>query len=231
MLRPWINSDKVNSLSVHSERFFTRLIMVVDDYGCFYADTRLLKANLFPLLLDAVREADMIRWLAECQKAGLIVLYESSGKKYLQIVDFRQRLDKAKSKFPLPVDGIPETVNDFPAEVEVEKEVEKKLNRAFAPPTKEDVSNYFLKKLDEFTAMGEAEKFVNYYESNGWMVGKNKMKNWNAAAENWIKNISKFNKNGSHQPTPRKGNRNDEGAEQLLDSLKPDLEGTGPGDY
>ena len=81
MLRPWVNSDKVNSLSVHSERFFVRLIMVVDDYGCFYADVRLLKANLFPLLLDTIREADMIRWLAECQKAGLIVLYESSGKK------------------------------------------------------------------------------------------------------------------------------------------------------
>lgn len=205
MLRPWINSDKVNSLSVYSERFFTRLIMVVDDYGCFYADTRLLKANLFPLLLDTVREADLLRWLAECQKAGLIVLYESAGKKYVQIVDFRQRLDKAKSKFPLPVNEVSETVTEFPAEleyeVEEEKEVERKRNRAFAPPTKDDVSNYLFKKMDEFTAMAEAEKFINYYESNGWMVGKNKMKKWEAAAENWIKNISKFNQNGSHQQT------------------------------
>lgn len=179
--------------------------MVVDDYGCFYADTRLLKANLFPLLLDTVREADLLRWLAECQKAGLIVLYENSGKKYVQILDFRQRLDKAKSKFPLPGNEVSETVNDFPAELEyeVEKELEekKKGNRAFAPPAKEDVSNYFFKKMDEFTAMGEAEKFINYYESNGWMVGKNKMKKWEAAAENWMKNISKFNQNGTHQQT------------------------------
>lgn len=117
MLRDWTGSEKINILSVHAERFFIRLIMKVDDYGCFWADTRLLKANLFPLLLDAIREADMLRWMAECQKAGLIVLYERAGKKYVQIVDFRQRLDRAKSKFPLP-EGSFTTVNDLPPEVE-----------------------------------------------------------------------------------------------------------------
>lgn len=123
-------SDKINDLSVHAERFFVRLIMKADDYGCFHADTRLLKANLYPLLLDAVREADLSRWMAECQKAGLIVLYEHTGKKYLQINDFRQRLDKAKSKYPLPTDNdVHRVVNDYPAEVEVETEPEKKAER------------------------------------------------------------------------------------------------------
>jgi Ribonuclease G/E len=32
-----------------------------------------------------------------------------------------------------------------------------------------------------------AERFWNYYESKGWMVGKVKMKNWKAAANNWKK--------------------------------------------
>src|SRR5688500_18392617 len=107
VLRDWTGSDKINAVTVHAERFFTRLIMKADDYGCFYADTRLLKANLFPLLLDIVREADISRWMAECQKAGLIALYEVSGKKYLQIQDFRQRLDKARAKFPLPTENQP----------------------------------------------------------------------------------------------------------------------------
>ena len=31
----------------------------------------------------------------------------------------------------------------------------------------------------------EAEKFLNYYESNGWKVGKNPMKSWRAALRNW----------------------------------------------
>lgn len=136
MLRDWTASDKINSISVHAERFFVRLIMKVDDYGCFNADSRLLKAHLYPLLLDSIREADLLRWMTECQKAGLIVLYENDSKKYLQIVDFRQRLDKARSKFPLPsVNDFRETVNEFPAEVEteVEPEVEKEKYSAGAP--------------------------------------------------------------------------------------------------
>ena len=101
MLRDWTQSEKIDELTSESERFFTRLIMKVDDYGCFWADTRLLKANLFPLKLDKIREADMLRWMAECQKAGLIVLYEVNQKKYLQIIDFRQRLDRAMSSIPV----------------------------------------------------------------------------------------------------------------------------------
>jgi hypothetical protein len=40
----------------------------------------------------------------------------------------------------------------------------------------------------------EAEKFYNYYESNGWKVGKNPMKNWKAAANNWITNSNTYAK-------------------------------------
>lgn len=39
-----------------------------------------------------------------------------------------------------------------------------------------------------------AERFFDYYESNGWMVGKNKMKKWEAAAKNWIKREDSNNK-------------------------------------
>lgn len=117
MLRDWTGSDKINNISVHAERFLIRLIMKVDDYGCFYADSRLLKANLFPLILDNVRDADILRWMAECQKAGLIVVYENSGKRYVMIVDFKQRLDRAKSKYPLPNGNeLPVIVNDIPPE-------------------------------------------------------------------------------------------------------------------
>lgn len=129
ILRDWTDSDKMSSLSVHAERFFTRLIMKVDDYGCFYADTRLLKANLFPLLLDTIREADITRWIAECKTAGLIVLYEVNKKCYVQINDFRQRLDKARHKYPLPSDNDSvEIVIDIPAETETNPKPKPKKN-------------------------------------------------------------------------------------------------------
>jgi hypothetical protein len=119
ILRDWTNSDKVDALTAQAEVLFTRLIMKADDYGCFYADPRLLKSYLFPLKSGSIREADITRWLAECAKAGVIVLYEVDRKKYLQIFDFRQRLDKSKAKFPLPPDNQSrsesgEVDNDFP---------------------------------------------------------------------------------------------------------------------
>lgn len=119
ILRDWTDSEKINLLTVQAERFFVRLIMKVDDYGRFSSDTRLLKANLFPLLLDQVREADISRWIAECKKAGLIVLYEHTNKRFLQINDFKQRLDRAKAKFPPPPDNDSLSIdNELPPETE-----------------------------------------------------------------------------------------------------------------
>jgi len=40
----------------------------------------------------------------------------------------------------------------------------------------------------------EGEKFFNYFQSNGWLVGgRTKMKDWNAAAQNWMLNAKKHN--------------------------------------
>lgn len=105
MLRDWTDSEAVNSLSAHAERLFVRLVMKADDYGLLTADVRLLRAQLFPLLLESVREADMQRWIAECEKAGLIVLYEAGNKRCMVIRNFGQRIrDDVKPRHPLPPD-------------------------------------------------------------------------------------------------------------------------------
>ena len=72
------------------------------------------------------------------------------------------------------------------AEAEAEEEEEEKRKRGrnkFAPPTLEDVRAYLAEK--KYTI--DPEKFHAYYESNGWMVGKNKMKDWHAACLTWQK--------------------------------------------
>lgn len=51
----------------------------------------------------------------------------------------------------------------------------------FVPPTIDDVRAYINEKGYTFTA----EAFVGFYESNGWMVGKNKMKSWHGACTTW----------------------------------------------
>lgn len=90
-------------------------------------------------------------------------------------------------------------------EEEKEKFRQKKKNEetnpsGSIPPPLEHVKIYFDEK--NFPAV-EAEKFFNYFESNGWLVGgRAKMKDWKAAARNWILNIPKF----APKPKPPQSN-------------------------
>jgi len=58
----------------------------------------------------------------------------------------------------------------------------------------EQVYEYMSLRIGTDQAKIEAEKFVNYYTSNGWKVGKNPMKSWGAAANNWITNTKQYAK-------------------------------------
>ena len=100
VLRPWLDSEAVNSLTDQAEVFFVRLIQGADDFGRFHGSPMLLKSLLYPL--KNKRAADMPRLVAACEKAGLIASYEVKGKRYIQILKFRQRLRKMKSDFPVP---------------------------------------------------------------------------------------------------------------------------------
>ena len=105
---------------------------------------------------------------------------------------------------PLP------TVTEGEGEGEREGEEEGKKIRAnksppnhrFIPPTVEEVKRYCQKQ----GCTVDAERFIDHYESNGWMVGKNKMKDWQAAVRNWNRKEKKHNgKTGSEQVWPTIG--------------------------
>ena len=53
----------------------------------------------------------------------------------------------------------------------------------FKKPTLEEVKEY----CEERNNGIDAETFINFYESKGWMVGKNKMKDWKASVRTWEK--------------------------------------------
>lgn len=63
--------------------------------------------------------------------------------------------------------------------------------KTFKPPELEETKTFF----QENKSTGqEAQKFFNHFESNGWKVGgKTPMKNWKAAARNWILRSDQFN--------------------------------------
>lgn len=55
--------------------------------------------------------------------------------------------------------------------------------KRFAPPTLENVMGY----CQEMGYSIDTQRFIDFYESKGWMVGKNKMKDWKAAVRNWAR--------------------------------------------
>jgi uncharacterized protein YdaU (DUF1376 family) len=67
------------------------------------------------------------------------------------------------------------------------------VREVFTKPTWNEVGNYIFKHLleknltpDKIKVQAEANSFVDYYESKGWLVGKTPMKNWQAAARRWV---------------------------------------------
>ena len=57
----------------------------------------------------------------------------------------------------------------------------------FKKPTLEELENYKLERNSNV----DIQKFYNYYEANGWRVGKNPMKDWKATFRYWETNENK----------------------------------------
>ena len=63
--------------------------------------------------------------------------------------------------------------------------------KRFIPPSVEEIKAYCEERQNNV----DAERFHAYYSSNGWRVGKNKMKDWRAAVRTWERNGIDKNKN------------------------------------
>lgn len=79
-------------------------------------------------------------------------------------------------------------------ELEIEKEIKIEIDssakstttkrKRFEKPTISDVKRYCIERNNNV----DPQHFVDYYESNGWKVGKNSMKDWKAAVRTWERN-------------------------------------------
>lgn len=83
-----------------------------------------------------------------------------------------------------------------------EESIAPKAQRSrFAPPTVEEVEH-------QCSQIGlpaiEASKFVNYYESKGWIVGRSKMKSWKHSLANWHRNYMERQPSLPVQPSHKK---------------------------
>ena len=78
-------------------------------------------------------------------------------------------------------------IGDPPPEIELEIEIKKREVEALPD---ELIKQYCLERNNGI----DAEQFFDFYESKNWYVGKNKMKNWQAAIRTWEKRKTKTSK-------------------------------------
>ena len=91
-----------------------------------------------------------------------------------------------KDKSGIPSNGIPSTVDRD--KDRLDKNSIGKVNNMgrFTPPTIEEVKAYCIERGNRVNP----EQFVDFYSAKGWLVGKNKMKDWKAAVRTWERNSS-----------------------------------------
>lgn len=124
---------------------------------------------------DSQRYKEACAARSEAGKKGGRPKANASDKK--QMVSEESKKSKCFSEKAKKADDDNEYDNDLK-----ENTLEGVKEKRFAPPTLQEVKDYCLKM--GYTHV-DAERFIDYYTSNGWMVGKNRMKDWKAAVRNW----------------------------------------------
>lgn len=193
-------SENIDDLSAFQETMFYRLIVTVDDFGRYDARPKILASRLFPL--KYIRTTQIEDALRALTSAELVTLYEVDGKPFLQMNtwDKHQIKRATKSKYPGPDDGtrmnlqaitsnckqLQADSSDTRKRETINEKRESRESNArgarFTPPTVDDVSAY----ASGMHYVGfNASRFVDFYASKGWKVGRNPMKDWKAAVRGW----------------------------------------------
>lgn len=200
----WIEKNEANETNYHDGHYWTynsvkafkTLFPYMGDKQIRNALKKLEDENLVICGNYNKSPYDRTRWYALTEK-GISILPKGQ-------MDFTKRANENSQKGePIP-DTIPDVkpVNSLNTNVFKEDESQKgkcpSNSKRFVKPTIEEIRAY----CEEKKYKVDAEAFYAYYESNGWMVGRNKMKSWKMALVTWEKNdYGKNKRSNSEQDT------------------------------
>ena len=115
--------------------------------------------------------------------------------------EYRQRIETDRTNVQTNLRQIsekspPEIEIELEKEIKIEKEIDSSAStttkrKRFEKPSISDIKQYCIERNNNVNA----EQFFDYYESNGWKVGKNSMKDWKAAVRTWER--SEYRKSNS----------------------------------
>ena len=158
------HSCEIDSLSWFQEVCFYRLMVTVDDFGCYFANPQIIKSDLFPTKEDLTK-ATVQEALDRLEEVGLIERYGIDGREYLHICkwDEHQQRRATKPKYPLPPENNCNQVisNDIncPRNTIYEDEY---VN------VSEDGDESFIDKADAMKIVHEHDRLINAAENSGF---------------------------------------------------------------
>ena len=106
-----------------------------------------------------------------------------------RIATYRRRIAGCTKSVQMLQSCTPKTELELELKTKTELELELKTKteleqKKFQKPTVEQIAQYCRERNNKV----DASRFFDYYESKGWMIGKNKMKDWKACVRTWEKN-------------------------------------------
>ena len=116
------------------------------------------------------------------QSQSLVTTKSDVGKNKVRVcLEQSQSLEKPKSCIGEEIGVLGKNIGK---NIGKNENIKNKKSRIFKKPSVEEVQEY----CEERNNQVNAESFVDYYESKGWLIGKSPMKDWKAAVRTWERN-------------------------------------------
>ena len=131
-------------------------------------------------MIGSASDTDEARRQRRCRERKKAERDKMSHENVTSVTDSVTKDNESKSKSKSKSKSIEKeyTEKDEPARVR------------FVAPTHDEIldymTSYCFEKQYDLNPVLESEKFFNYYTSNNWRVGRNKMKDYKAAARSWL---------------------------------------------
>ena len=173
----WIAKNRANRKNYHEGRYWT------------YCSSSAL-AELFPYMTpkvvwlrvnELVKDGFLLKENFNATRMDRTCWYAFSDSAESILRDGKMDFPISENGFSQPGKPIPDTIEDI--DIDNKENRVKESAKKFVKPTVEQVSAYIREKGYHV----DAEAFVAHYESNGWRVGSNPMKDWHAALVTWEK--------------------------------------------
>jgi len=183
-----VDNEKIRLLAFEDRWHFIALLCLKQQ-GILDENNDLLERKIAVKLGVQLRELDEVK--RRLNEVGLIHLdwqpigwenkqYKSDSSSD-RVRKHRENKKKDNSNVTETLQKRKSNVLDTESETDTNKETDKKNTKKFTPPSVDQVRQY----IEDKGYSIDPQKFVDHYETSGWMRGSNKIKSWEACVRTW----------------------------------------------